>query len=212
MNLFTRPTIETLFASALSLVFITLTACSTEGDRKLPGVYRVDVQQGNVIEQEMIDKLRPGMDRNQVRFIMGTPAIADPFHAERWDYLFTQSKSGRTRKQRHVKLFFKDDKLTHVEGDIVPGERKSPDDLEVRAASVEVPLDKNQPGVFSRMFDALPFIGDDTPQQKEKPESSGTEEPETDAAKDEPVDAGKTTSAEPQSHPQPQIEQELPSP
>ncbi len=154
--------------------------CSSEGDRKLPGVYRVDVQQGNIIEQEMLDKLRPGMDRNQVRFIMGTPAISDPFHADRWDYVFTVSKGGRTRQQRHIIVHFKDDKLTHVEGDVKPGERKSPVDVGVRSETVEVPLDRNKPGVFSRMFNALPFVGDDD-QPRRKPAGDGGE-----TAADEP--------------------------
>lgn len=197
-----------LFAPTLCLLLVVLSGCSSEGDRKLPGVYRVDVQQGNIVEQEMIDKLRPGMDRNQVRFIMGTPAITDPFHANRWDYVFTHSKSGRTRQQRHVTLFFKDDKLTHVEGDVVPGERKPVDELEARAESVEVPLDQNKPGVFSRMFNALPFVGDDD--ARKKPQDAGTDETGDGTAQDEPDAGAETTSAEPQ--PQPQTDPELPSP
>ena len=208
MVLLSRPPLQTLFAVALCLGLLALSGCSSEGDRKLPGVYRVDVQQGNVIEQEMIDKLRPGMDRNQVRFIMGTPAITDPFHANRWDYVFTHSKRGRTREQRHVTLFFKDDKLTHVEGDVVPGERKSTNDLEARAASVEVPLDKNKPGVFSRMFNALPFLGNDD--SVKKPQDAGTEASSDEVAGEKSDDDTDATSAEPES--QPQTDPELPSP
>ena len=51
-------------------------------------VYKVEVQQGNVVTQEMIDKLKPGMTRSQVRFVLGTPLITDAFHPERWDYYY----------------------------------------------------------------------------------------------------------------------------
>ena len=202
-----RKPARTLFA-ALCLALLALSGCSTEGDRKLPGVYRVDMQQGNVIEQEMIDKLRPGMDRNQVRFIMGTPAIADPFHADRWDYLFTNSKGGRTREQRHVTLYFKDDKLTHLEGDVVPGVRKPVDQLEVRSEIVDVPLERNKPGVFSRMFNALPFVGDDN--ARKKPHPTDTEQADAGAAKEKSGDGTEPAPAEPQSPPP--VEPELPSP
>lgn len=201
-----RAVTTTRFAMALCLVLLTLAGCSAEGDRKLPGVYRVDVQQGNIIEQEMLDKLRPGMDRNQVRFIMGTPAITDPFHADRWDYVFTHSKGGRTRQQRHVTVYFKDDKLSHVEGDVVIGERKSPDELEARAASVEVPLDRNKPGVFSRMFNSLPFVGDENAPKKKK--DAGTEEAGDGAPEEVPGAEADTTA----STPQPQNNPELPPP
>ena len=209
MNLPVRMSARALIA-ALCLALLALSGCSTEGDRKLPGVYRVDVQQGNVIEQEMIDKLRPGMDRNQVRFVMGTPAIADPFHADRWDYLFTKSEGGRTRQQRHVTLYFTNDKLSRVEGDVVPGVRKPADEVEARAASVEVPLERNRPGVFSRMFNSLPFIGDDNAQKK--PKDKDAVEAGTDAASQEPAKEGTdTSSAQPQST-TPPAEPELPSP
>jgi outer membrane protein assembly factor BamE len=200
-----RPAQTSLLAAFLPCLVL-LAACSSEGDRKLPGVYRVDVQQGNIIEQEMLDKLRPGMDRNQVRFIMGTPAVTDPFHADRWDYLFTLSRGGRTREQRHVTLHFKDDKLTHVTGDVVPGNLRSPDELaeEARASSVEVPLERNRPGLFSRMFNALPFVGDDEKPGKPK-------EPEPGSGGDAGAGTGKDEAA-PARAPEPRPEPEPPSP
>ena len=71
-----------LMLSSLTLVgLFALAGCS------FPGVYKVDIQQGNVVTQDMIDQLRPGMTRKQVRFIMGNPLITDTFHANRWDYL-----------------------------------------------------------------------------------------------------------------------------
>ena len=146
---------------ALIVVFAALAACSSEGGYKLPGVYRIDVQQGNVITQDMMDKLKPGMDKNQVRFVMGTPAIEDPFHTDRWDYLYSISEGGKRRDQLHVALYFKDDKLTHVDGNVVAAANKTRDELKPRPAPVEVELKDHNPGFFSRLFNALPFVGED---------------------------------------------------
>lgn len=145
-------------------ILLWLCGCATEGDRKLPGVYRPDIQQGNVIEQEMVDKLKPGMDKNQVRFIMGTPVIVDPFHTDRWEYIYTYSEGGAQRQQRHITLYFEDEKLAYVKGDIVTTERKLTDDLENSPTSVDVPLKNKKNGFFSKIIDAIPFIGDDDSQ------------------------------------------------
>ena len=73
---------------AILIFLLTTTACSRsfDGGYNLPLLYKIDIQQGNVIEQEMLDKLQPGMDKDQVQFIMGTPVIVDPFHKDRWEY------------------------------------------------------------------------------------------------------------------------------
>lgn len=83
--------------------------------------YRIEIQQGNFITQEMVTQLKPGMTKDQVRFILGTPLIVDPFHVERWDYVFsrTPEKSGRY-EQRRVTVYFDDGKLQRIDGDVVP--------------------------------------------------------------------------------------------
>ena len=87
-----------------------------------PGVYKIDIQQGNVVTQDMIDQLRPGMTRRQVRFIMGNPLIVDTFHANRWDYLYSIQPGGGRRQQERVSLFFNDsDQLAGLNGDFMPG-------------------------------------------------------------------------------------------
>jgi len=122
-----------------------------DGSRKIPLVYRVDVQQGNVIEQSMIDKLEPGMTKAKVRFIMGTPLLVDPFHSNRWDYIYSIEPGDGERAQRHVALFFKDDKLTHLEGDITTGYRHSEEDTP-EASSVFVTGDRKEKGFFGKWF------------------------------------------------------------
>ena len=155
----------------LSLAFF-LAACSHEGTYKLPGVYRVDVQQGSIIEQEMLSRLKPGMDKNQVKFIMGTPALVDPFHTNRWEYLYTYSKGGRKRQQRHITLHFEDEKLAYIDGGVVPGLERPDEITNKPTKTIDVPLrTKKNRGFFSRMFNVLPFTGDEeAPAAEEKAE------------------------------------------
>ena len=89
----------------------------------LPGIspYRIDIQQGNVVTQDMIDKLKPGMTKQQVRFVMGSPPIVDPFHKDRWDYVYYLNKGGRVIEHRRLVLRFDGEVLKRVEGDVVVG-------------------------------------------------------------------------------------------
>jgi outer membrane protein assembly factor BamE len=147
----------------ITLLFVlSLAACSSDGGVRIPGLYRIDIQQGNVIDQVMIDRLRPGMDKSQVHFILGTPAIVDPFHTDQWEYLYTMSDSGKTRVQRHLRIHFKDEKLAWIDGDVVATGRPPADALR-QSRTVEVPLrDNNGGGFFRNLFNAIPFIGDDS--------------------------------------------------
>jgi outer membrane protein assembly factor BamE len=79
--------------------------------------YRIDVQQGNFIDKEMIAQLKPGMTRAQVRFILGTPLIADPFNPDRWDYLYINRPKGRLKDVRRLTVYFEDDRLTRALSD-----------------------------------------------------------------------------------------------
>lgn len=87
-----------------------------------PGVHKIDIQQGNVVTQDMVDQLRPGMTTRQVRFIMGTPLITDTFHSNRWDYLYSIQVAGGTRKQERTSLLFNENnELQGLGGDFIPG-------------------------------------------------------------------------------------------
>lgn len=107
-----------LFAllALLSLPF--LAGCSTSFG--FPGVYRIDVEQGNIVTDDMVDQLKPGMSQRQVRFIMGTPLIEDTFHPERWDYRYTVRNGTRTLKDSRLTVWFEGDKLVDVTGSYVP--------------------------------------------------------------------------------------------
>ncbi len=139
---------------AFSILISSLASgCSrrADGSVKIPFVYRVDIQQGNVIDQAMVDKLEPGMTRAKVKFIMGTPLLVDPFHSNRWEYIYSNEPGSGGRVQRHVALFFKDDKLTHVEGNITPAERYYSDENE-DTSNVLITGKRKKKGLFGRWF------------------------------------------------------------
>ena len=80
--------------------------------------YRIDIQQGNIVTQEQIEQLKPGMKMVEVRYLLGAPLVEDPFHTERWDYFYS-FRSGETRRaeQQRLTVFFDDGQLTKVKQD-----------------------------------------------------------------------------------------------
>ncbi len=85
--------------------------------------YRMDIVQGNVVTQEQAARVQPGMSRSQVRDILGSPMLTDPFHADRWDYIFTIRRQGTTPQQRIVVAHFKADRLDRLDAKDLPTER-----------------------------------------------------------------------------------------
>lgn len=96
-----------------------LTGCHAVLDN-LPGVYSIDIEQGNMIDQAMIDQLRPNMTKRQVLYIMGSPMLGDYFHEQRWDYLYSFQPGGSEREQKRISLYFNGDRLAGVQGDLRP--------------------------------------------------------------------------------------------
>jgi len=85
-------------------------------------IHRLDVQQGNIIKEDQLEKLKPGISKRQVRFLMGTPLIEDPFHPNRWDYVFT-NQPGTKRKiveYQRVTVYFENDQLAKVDKFLTP--------------------------------------------------------------------------------------------
>jgi outer membrane protein assembly factor BamE len=87
-------------------------------------IYRMDVQQGNLLDPEQIDQVEVGMTRSQVRFLLGTPMVIDSFNPDRWDYVYRLQR-GHKRKvdKRHLVVWFEEDKVTRVE-ELIPVPRK----------------------------------------------------------------------------------------
>ena len=81
-------------------------------------IYKLDVQQGNLVTQESVAKLKKGMTKSEVRQLLGTPLLMDAFHANRWDYYFSTEVRGRTTERTRFSVFFENDKLISVTGDI----------------------------------------------------------------------------------------------
>jgi outer membrane protein assembly factor BamE len=137
--------------TALCLVLAATAGCPGFTE-KIPGVYRIDIQQGNVIEQEMLDQLERGMDKSQVRFIMGTPMLIDPFNSNRWEYVYTYKRGVRVREQRHISLHFdENEQLSHLSGDIKPGDGMrylAEEDRVMPERTIEVPEGRSRGGLF----------------------------------------------------------------
>ena len=106
--------------SALLILMSLLVACGNFGNMDFPGVYKISIPQGNIITQEMVDQLRPGMTKRQVIFVMGTPLVRDPFHQDRWDYVYNFQPGGGVRGQERLSVFFVEDALTNFTGDFTP--------------------------------------------------------------------------------------------
>lgn len=77
--------------------------------------YRVEIVQGNAITAEQVQAIRPGMTRQQVRSVLGSPMLADPFHADRWDYIFTIRREGAQAQRRNVVAWFQGDVLERLD-------------------------------------------------------------------------------------------------
>ncbi|GAB3405917.1 outer membrane protein assembly factor BamE [Massilia agilis] len=86
--------------------------------------YRPDIQQGNFVSQEMLEQLKPGMTRDQVKFVLGTPLLTDMFHADRWDYPFYLARGNGELTTSRVTVFFKDNKVDHFDGGHLPTEKE----------------------------------------------------------------------------------------
>ena len=104
------------------LLLLTAAMMAASGCARINFPYRIDVEQGNVLTQEAVDQLQPGMKRSQVAFALGTPLITADFRPERWDYLYSfQPGRGGPALSRRLALFFHGDALVRIEGDMRPG-------------------------------------------------------------------------------------------
>lgn len=155
------------------LTFVFLTACSVKSpiDYFEAKIYKLDVQQGNIITAEMLMGLKPGMTRAQVKYVLGTPLIQDSFHENRWDYIYKMIKDDRLIEERHVVVRFADDELVDVKGDIIQSndiligaetERQSKVITLSEADYAEQKKDKNS------LLSRLKFWEDETDQKTEE--------------------------------------------
>ena len=84
-------------------------------------LYRLPVQQGNMLNRDLVAQLEPGMTRSQVQFLLGTPMVPNGFNTDRWDYYyFIKDARGNVRASQRLTVWFKDDKVDHFDGDAIP--------------------------------------------------------------------------------------------
>ena len=131
-----RPVLSLRSVFAAIAAALALTACSFFAP------YRIDIRQGNYVDDAMLAQLKLGMTREQVRFALGSPLVADVFHSDRWDYIYRfKPGNGKKEKQRLVSVFFSNDKLSRVESDTDPAEGN--ETTGDRARIIEVPRAKD---------------------------------------------------------------------
>ena len=148
---------NSLRSAVLALLFCALAACSSVP--RIVNEYKIDIQQGNVLTQDMVAQLKPGQTREQVRFILGTPLLADVFHQDRWDYAYSY-RDGRTGETytRYFSVFFdQNNHLVKVSGD-------------VEVAGLE---DLNAPKANTRLIDFGSLPTDGTAPPMPPPEGEG---------------------------------------
>ncbi len=103
------------------VIALLTTAASACGFIGFPGVYKINVEQGNIVDQEQVDQLQTGMSRRQVRFILGTPLVEDTFNQNRWDYQYVERKGAEVLDESRLTVEFDGDKLVAIHGDYQPG-------------------------------------------------------------------------------------------
>jgi outer membrane protein assembly factor BamE (lipoprotein component of BamABCDE complex) len=114
-----------LFRVGACIAAAALAAGCASADRYVPswrsfGVYKIDINQGNYLSEDSVNKLKVGMTQTQVRQVLGTPLIASPFRPDRWDYVYEYSRQGKVLEHRNFAVYFADGKLTRWEGDKLP--------------------------------------------------------------------------------------------
>ena len=105
------------------ILMITIAVCSLLAgcsSLQFPGVYKITIEQGNVITQDMVDQLKPDRSKDQVEYIMGSPLIKDSFNTDRWDYVYNVQHGDETREQYRLSIFFEADSLKYFSGDFTP--------------------------------------------------------------------------------------------
>jgi len=156
------------------LASLTLASCSMILNN-LPGVYSLEIQQGNIVDQAMIDQLRPGMTKRQVLYIMGSPMLVDTFHQKRWDYIYSDQPKGEDRVQKRITLVFDNDQIVGIQGDLRPSA------VPVTKSSNETTVDVPKRDLDKTMWEKITgFIGYDGSDNASKQEPSSPKPAEAD--------------------------------
>lgn len=157
---------QKLLISISVIASLFLAACSSDPIvNRLPFVYRIDIQQGNVITPEMVNQLRVSMSKRQVQFILGAPMLIDPFHAERWDYVYLYNPGSDgidPVSNKRVTLEFENDRVTRITGSLLPDPQ--PDTIPSnRQVTVVVPRQEPESvGILTKLWRWMGFASSDS--------------------------------------------------
>jgi outer membrane protein assembly factor BamE len=143
-KLLQRPVKSSFAACAVAVLALALVGCSSfdSASGRIASIvtpYQIDVVQGNFVSKEQVAVLQPGMGKNQVRDILGTPLLTSLFHADRWDYVFTFKRQRAEPQARRVTVFFKGENLERFEADELPTEAEFVATLDSGRPSGKVP-------------------------------------------------------------------------
>ncbi len=127
------------FLAALVVSSGLISGCSFDSVVGLVDPYRIDVRQGNYVDQEMVAQLRRGMSRDQVRYVLGSPLVVDMFRSDRWDYVYRFRPGSGEAQQRVISLFFAGDVLDRIEGDVAAASGEAAAAPQQRSRVVEIP-------------------------------------------------------------------------
>jgi outer membrane protein assembly factor BamE len=150
---------KTVIIYTFSFLILLISGCSKD---KIPGVYRIDIQQGNDITQEMMSQLKPGMSKSQVAYVMGTPLIIDTFHPDRWDYLYSFHPGNGQREQRRITIYFKQDQLDYLDGNTRTVALDELPEIVRMDSNVIVPLSNKKIGLIPKIKETIGMEDDDT--------------------------------------------------
>jgi len=124
-------------------------------------IYKIDIAQGNIVDADQLAQLAVGMPERHVRIVLGTPLVRDPFHPERWDYVYNFQPGGEDRQQRHITLIFDEQgNLSELDGDIIGQLRLTPLQVTHTNTTVEVPARPPQKkvGFWRKLFRYIPIV------------------------------------------------------
>ena len=166
-------------------LFLFVTACT----KYTPLVYKIDIHQGNIITQKDINRIKVGMTKKQIVYVLGTPLIADAFHKSRWDYIYTVKKGYKKPTRKHVSIYFSGDLVSRIEGDLKPQPQASTDPKpETTIVTINPKVKKR--GLFSRMFSRS-----DKPRKKKKKKKKKSKKDDAKAKKESKKEQTSLTSS-----------------
>lgn len=138
-----------MIRALIPLLALLLAACS---GTPVVQPYRIEIRQGNVVTQDMVAQLKPGLTKDQVKFILGSPLVSDMFHTDRWDYVYHFRPGKGPVQQRRLTVIFEDAKLARLAGDVVAGDGwldgSTPSQPAIR--EVDIPAEPKKGGFFGK--------------------------------------------------------------